>query len=254
MEKKELLLRRLEEIGESLARTGKAEALLGLGSVGVEIERLDKYSDLDFFAIVKDGYKNEFIQNIEWLSSIRPVVYKFLNTKDGYKLMFDDEVFCEFAVFEKWELNDIPYAEGKIIWKTEGFDESLRIPKNTSGAYWQPSSIEWIIGEFTTCLYVGLCRYNRGEKLSGYRFIQGYSFDRLMELVEHIEKEKSDFKDKYSRERRFETRFPETAEKLGSFLSGYDKVKESAEAMIEFVDKYYPLNEAMKNVLLNMCK
>ena len=58
MNKKELLLKRLDEIGRSLKKTGKALALLGLGSVGVELDRIDDYSDLDFFVIVKDGEKN----------------------------------------------------------------------------------------------------------------------------------------------------------------------------------------------------
>lgn len=54
----ELLLARLDEIGAALARSNRALALLGLGSVGLELERLDRYSDLDFFAIV-DGERAE---------------------------------------------------------------------------------------------------------------------------------------------------------------------------------------------------
>ena len=71
MERKDLLLARLDEIGRSLARTGHALALLGLGSVGCELERLDNYSDLDFFAIVQPGYKQKFIAQLDWLSAIR---------------------------------------------------------------------------------------------------------------------------------------------------------------------------------------
>ena len=36
---------------------------------------------------------------------------------DGHKVLFEDDVFCEFAVFEAHELVNIPFAEGKIIWK-----------------------------------------------------------------------------------------------------------------------------------------
>ena len=39
------LLKRLDEIGQSLERSGHALALLGLGSVGLELDRLDSYSD-----------------------------------------------------------------------------------------------------------------------------------------------------------------------------------------------------------------
>jgi lincosamide nucleotidyltransferase B/F len=41
------LLQRLDEIGSSLERSKHALALIGLGSVGLECDRLDSYSDLD---------------------------------------------------------------------------------------------------------------------------------------------------------------------------------------------------------------
>ncbi len=47
-----MLLQRLDSIGQCLRASNKALALLGLGSVGIETERLDQYSDVDFFAIV----------------------------------------------------------------------------------------------------------------------------------------------------------------------------------------------------------
>lgn len=46
----ELLLQRLDEIGGTLGRKGGALLLLGVGSVGVELERMDEYSDLKLTA------------------------------------------------------------------------------------------------------------------------------------------------------------------------------------------------------------
>src|SRR5690606_10593045 len=83
MDRKARLLARLDAIGESLKNTGDALALLGLGSVGLETARIDDYSDLDFFAIVKTGCKQAFIDDLGWLSVIHPVVYTFRNTRDG---------------------------------------------------------------------------------------------------------------------------------------------------------------------------
>ena len=77
MNRKEILLKRLEEIGISLKQSGNALALLGLGSVGTELERMDEYSDLDFFAIVKKGHKQKYIENIHWLASIQTIDYIF---------------------------------------------------------------------------------------------------------------------------------------------------------------------------------
>ncbi len=61
MPKTELLLSRLEEIGDSISRRETALALIGLGSVGEKLECLDEYSDLDFFLIVKKGSKEKLV-------------------------------------------------------------------------------------------------------------------------------------------------------------------------------------------------
>jgi hypothetical protein len=95
-----LLLSRLDEIGAALARSNKALALIGLGSAGLETDRLDRYSDLDFFAIVENGRKRDFLDGLSWLGDIRPIAYSFRNTPDGHKVLFEDGVFCEFAVFD----------------------------------------------------------------------------------------------------------------------------------------------------------
>ena len=52
------LLERLNAIGQSVAGTSAGLAVLGLGSVGSEPDRLDNYSDLDFFVIVRPGCKD----------------------------------------------------------------------------------------------------------------------------------------------------------------------------------------------------
>lgn len=254
MEKKDRLLLRLQEIAQSVQDTEKALALLGLGSVGVEMERLDEFSDLDFFVIVKDGYKNHFIDDISWLTNITPVLYKFRNTNDGYKIMYEDEIYCEFAVFELYELENIPYAEGRIIWRDDDFDKSLCIPKKTGAPTWKPESSEWLIGEIITCIYVGLCRFNRGEKLSGYRFIQGHAFALFVDLVDMTEKKSENIKDDiYSKERRFEEKFPGIDETLCSFLLGYKQTKEAAKNMINYMDEKYEVNSSMKKIILDLC-
>jgi lincosamide nucleotidyltransferase B/F len=86
------LLARLDAIGQSLKQSGHALALIGLGSVGVEVERLDAYSDLDFFAIVENGYKSHYLDSLDWLSSLSPIAYHFRNTPDGHKLLFEDGI------------------------------------------------------------------------------------------------------------------------------------------------------------------
>jgi len=248
MDKKSALLARLSEIGRSLEKSGHALALIGLGSVGLELDRLDEYSDLDFFVVVEDGYKNNFLQNLAWLSDIRPSAYHFQNSAAGYKLLFDDGIFCEFAVFELHELRAIPFSAGRIIWKRAEVDPALASPTSTSTSA-APRSVEELVGEALTNLFVGLGRHRRGEKLSAMRFIQGYAVDRILELAAHIEPEQAAFKDEFANERRFEQRFPNTAAHLPRFTQGYDRNPESALAILEFLEAHFDVNEEIAKAI-----
>jgi len=246
------LLQRLDAIGQSLAATGNALALLGLGSVGLELDRLDAYSDLDFFVIVKPGYKAAFLHNLDWLSTIQPIAYVFQNTIDGHKLLFEDEIFCEMAIFEPEELATIPFAAGRIVWSAPEFDPSLAAPKQAHAPA-QPSSTEWLLGEALTNLYVGLARYHRGEKLSAFRFIQVYALENVLQLASQIESEKPAFVDPFARERRFEQRFPQTAAHFAQFMQGYASNRDSARAILTFLDEHFPVNAAIKKLILSLC-
>jgi hypothetical protein len=240
----EKLLERLHAIGASLAATNEALALIGLGSVGIERQRLDAHSDLDFFAIVKPGAKARFIDDLGWLSRIAPVVYAFRNTVDGFKLLYGDDVFCEFAVFEPQELAEIPFAEGAIIWKAPGVDDAIRRPVRPTPAP-ATHATEWMVGEALTCLYVGLNRYHRGEKLSAQRFIQHYAVDRVLELTAQAGGATAVPADPFSVERRFEARFPAVAALLPRFVQGYDRSLESALAILVHLERTTAVNPAM---------
>lgn len=173
---------RLQAIADSLRQHPQGLALMGLGSTGAEIARMDAWSDLDFFALVAPGYKQHFIQDLSWLASIHPIAWHFKNTEDGYKLLFEDGVFCEFAVFEPQELAHTAYIGAKFIWQEDGVsDDLLQSPLAP-----EPQSQDrgYLLGELLTNLYVGLCRFHRGEHISAMRFIQVYALDRLIALLD----------------------------------------------------------------------
>jgi lincosamide nucleotidyltransferase B/F len=244
--KKKELLNRLEEIGRSVAAAGNALAVIGLGSVGVELERLDDYSDLDFFVIVQPGQKERFLADLHWLAGIHPVAYHFRNTADGYKLLYQDGIFCEFAVFEEAELEAIPFAEGRIVWKAAGVDDAVRLPRRQAQRK-EPRTEEWLLGEALTCLYVGLCRFQRGEKLSAQRFIQHFAVDRVLELLELGGITGGAPRDPFALERRFEQRFPAVVAQLPHFVQGYERSPESAQALLHFLDGRFAINPALKS-------
>jgi hypothetical protein len=246
------LLKRLDEIGDSLSQSGHALALIGLGSVGEELHRLDDYSDLDFFAIVEDGCKQRYMENLDWLSALCPIAYCFPNTDDGYKLLFGDGIFCEFAVFEMRELQEIPFSAGRIIWKRLDAPENLNQPTKKSVPP-QKRDKEWLLGEALTNVYLGLGRDKRGERLSAMYFIQWYAVGRLLELAGYVESAQDATRDIFSNERRFEQRYPETAHELPSWTQGYERNRESALAILSFLEKHFEVNAAMAKAIRESC-
>jgi hypothetical protein len=227
--------------------------LIGLGSVGVETGRLDAYSDLDFFAIVEDGFKTHYIEDLSWLADVCPVAFQFRNTPDGYKLLFTDGIFCEFAVFHLAELSQIPFAPGRVIWKQPWIEEMIGSPASTDQR--KPDlDAEWSLGEALTNLYVGLNRLLRGEKLSAARFIQHYAVDRVMELTPRIEAEISANPDPFANERRVEQRYPGLAQELPRFVQGYERSPESALAILAFLERHFEVDPVMAKEIRGLCE
>lgn len=248
------LLDRLDAIGASLARRDTALALIGLGSVGAELERLDRYSDLDFFVIVRPGCKAHYLEDLSWLEEVAPVAYRFLNTRDGYKLLFADGVFCEFAVFEEAELATIPFAAARVVWRAAGVPETIAAPPPAPAAAKEPPATEWLVGEALTNLYVGLLREQRGERLTALRFIQSYAVDRILALAERLQPPGAGHRDPFSLERRYEARFPQMAPLLPAMLQGYERNRASARAALAFLDAHFVLNPAMKAAVGALCE
>ena len=247
-----LLLNRLNEIGHSLEKSGHALALIGLGSVGLELHRLDEFSDLDFFVIVEAGYKQQYLNDLNWLSQLCPVDYYFLNSRDGYKLLFADGVFCEFAIFEPDELQEIPFAAGRIVWKQEHVSETISEPAKGRKIHTKRDQA-WLLGEALTNLYVGMGREKRGERLSASRFIQGYAVDRVLELMEWIQDSQPVTRDEFSLERRFEARYTGASQKLTQWIQGYEHNRESALAILSFLEQNFEINAAIANAIRKLC-
>ncbi len=250
--KTQLLLKRLDEIGLSLQQSGHALALIGLGSVGLELHRLDEFSDLDFFAIVEPGCKHSYINDLQWLSRLCPIAYCFLNSEDGYKLLFSDGVFCEFAVFEPNELQAIPFAAGRIIWKQPHVTETISEPSKAAASRLKRDQ-DWLLGEALTNLYVGMAREKRGERLSAMRFIQSYALGHLLELVEYTEGAQSVERDEFSAERRFEVRYPVAARHVSQWAQGYEHNRESTLAILAFLEQHFKVNPSIVEAIRVLC-
>jgi hypothetical protein len=226
------LLARLDAIGAALAQRPDALGLLGLGSVGRETDRLDAYSDLDFFAVVRPGAKANYIDSLDWLAAARPLMWHFRNTVDGHKALMDDGVFCEFAVFEPQELERIPFAPGRWIWRRDELDPQLAAPRVPLPSAELPDEV-WLVGEALSNLIVGLQRLARGETLAAMRLIQVHAVDRLLQLAERAAPRAG--RDAFALERRIEQRQPMLRGLLPLAVPGYGASPAAARTILAWL-------------------
>ena len=156
-------LDRLDAIGAHLATRGDVIALLGLGSVGVEHDRLDEHSDLDFFIVVDDGAKQRYIDSIDWLEHAHHVAYSFVNDPNGRKALFADGIFVEYAVFTLEQLDDIPFTGARVVWARDDAPDDLPERGRRAGRPFL-DTVEFHLNEALTNLFVGMHRELRGER------------------------------------------------------------------------------------------
>lgn len=233
MNRPETLLNRLDAIAAELAARANSMALIGLGSVGRDTARLDAWSDLDFFVVVERGAKAAYVESLDWLDAVHPLAWSFRNTVDGHKALMADGVFCEFAVFEPAELVEIPFAPGRLVWARDGVDPAIATPRRAMPQ--RRSDAEWIVGEALSCLYVGLQRWHRGEKLSAARFVQGHALDRLIEW--DALRTPVSGGDPFNSERRLEQLQPELAAELAALVPGYTQTPAAARALLQALQR-----------------
>jgi len=60
-------------------------------------------------------------------------------------------------------------------------------------------------------------------------------------------------RDIFANERRFEARHPAIADEMSFWLQGYERNRESALAILSFLESHFEVNEAMANAIRELC-
>ncbi|MEO7236587.1 MAG: hypothetical protein ABIW80_14595 [Lapillicoccus sp.] len=246
----ERLLAFLDRLGAELDRRGDAVALLGLGSVGRDLHRLDEHSDADFFVIVDDvETRDRYIADIGWLEAAHPVVWSFENSQHGRKALLADGLFAEYAVFALSDLETAAYPPARVHWSRAGAPAGLDVPKTAlAGA----RSLAYEVGEVVTNLYVGLHRDLRGERLTATRFVQGYVVDRWVAVLGLLGLGRGPQQDAFVVERGAERRFGPDILPLAELVPGYERNGEAAATLLRLLVTHTDVDPAMLAALRDL--
>ncbi|TDT68021.1 hypothetical protein EV215_1741 [Hypnocyclicus thermotrophus] len=243
---KDRLAKRLDEIKNNLKKYSECEAIIWMNSTGLELEEFNKYTGIDFIIFVKEN-ENEFLKNISWLDCESKVIYAFKNRKNGYKVMYEDKIYLEFIIFNLDEIEEMILPEGRIIYIKNKFDinkfQIERLENNNI-------NIDWEIGELITYIYLGLAKYNKGDKIPAFSFIQIYAVNRLLELAIILEENHLS----YNIIEKENIKFQGISSNVNKFMQGYNKSKESALELIYYINKNFELNSFMTEKLIELAK
>ncbi len=236
-------LRRLDHLAEHVTSDERVQAVLGLGSAGLETSRFDDHSDIDFFLVVDDEEtKGRYLTHIQWLHGFGGrVAYSFVNDRNGRKALFEDGLFVEYAVFTPPELALLPVPGARVVLARPPF--TLRATNGPPAA--SIDTVEFHVNEALTNLYVGLHRHLRGEDLTAMRFIQVYAVDRVLALVRLSPGSALDLPDPFEPTRRIESSRLPYELPLADMVPGYDHNPEAARCTLAWLTDNYETHPAI---------
>lgn len=233
-------LSRLDRLASHLAADPRVEAVLGLGSAGVETDRFDDHSDIDFFVVTDTAAtKHRYLQDLTWLQGFDGhVAYSFVNDPNGRKALMADGLFLEYAIFTLEEMQALPLAGARVVWSRRPQGSlTLGAPVRAAATI---DTVDFHLNEALTNLYVGLHRALRGEHLAAMRFIQVYAVDRVLALVRLDPLVTLDQPDPFEATRRIEAaRLPGDLP-LHLMAPGYRQNLDAARAVLAWLTAHHP--------------
>ncbi|MFC7529844.1 hypothetical protein [Actinoplanes sp. GCM10030250] len=238
-----LILRRLDDLAAHLGARDDTVAVLGLGSAGAQRARLDEHSDLDFLLVVADGAKWRYVDRTDWLEVPGPVVFSFAHERDGRRALYEDGVLAEYRVVTVAELTKVPFSGARIVWRRTGAPPGLA-ESQASLPHTPYDSADYHLNDALTCLYTGMHRELRGERLAASRMIQTRAVDGVIALA-RLSGGEPPYRDPFDASRRVERAYPPDALPLAAMVPGYTGNAAAALAILDWLAHRYPIDPAI---------
>lgn len=206
-----------DQLQTTLMQDDRVIGFVAAGSMA-NLARRDRWSDHDFFVIVKHGTQMQFRTQLHWLPNFEHIVVAYQETEHGLKVMYDDGHVLEFAIFDREELKLVKVNDYAVLFDRGGIAEALvEIAEESAEKSDRPDAYYW--GQFLAHLIVGVGRYFRGEKTSAHMFVKVYALDDMLPLiVKYRDVPDKSRLDNLDVHRRFELVFPDIADQLEQIL------------------------------------
>lgn len=215
---------RFEEYTRRLVRSVAArddvEGLVLLGSTA-EPERVDEWSDHDFYLVVREGTQERFRTGLEWLPDAALIAFAVRETAHGLKVVLRDGHMLEFAVASPAEV--ATFAGSPYVVALDRADVATRMAAAPTAP---PAAGVDVLREFRlflATLLIGTGRARRGEELAGGQLVRGAAVEHLARVLSALlappASAAAAVSDPFNALRRFEQAHPEAGEALGDALA-----------------------------------
>ena len=114
---------------EACRNTPSVIGLVLVGSVA-DTERVDEWSDHDFFLITERGAQERLRLDLSWLPSSEKIAFSFRETEHGLKVVYNSGAVLEFAIFDVEELRSCAVNHNKLAFGTPEVAEALTTASN----------------------------------------------------------------------------------------------------------------------------
>ena len=190
---------------------------LVLAGSGAEPQRIDEWSDHDFFLVVSKD-PEAWRQNFDWLPDHERIVLSPRETHHGLKVLYDDGHVLEFAIATAAEMHDWSVNMARVVLDRGGVAELVAGMQRRTVLPTEHDADDLQL--FLTHLYIGVGRARRGEALAANLSIRGHAMRHLLPVWRHrVTPQVGAAVDSLEPNRRFEQAFPSDALELANALA-----------------------------------
>lgn len=210
--------------------------IIGLVLVGstAETERVDEWSDHDFFVITQSGEQEPLRRDLSWLPNSESIAFWFRETEHGLKVVYNSGDVLEFAIFDCDELRGCMVNHHRLAYGDENVLQALSTAKDRLP--------EVVVGDdladfrhFLSVLVIQVGRARRGELLTAGQGIRGTAAMALLKvLTRRLPHDQRS--DRLDVSRRFEFAHPEIGAAVVDALA--QQPEAAAMDLLKISDKY----------------